>query len=165
MREILFRGKTLLGQWIEGDLLNYLGCGKVHIVQHYLGAGGQEVIPESVGQFTGLTDKNGKKIFEGDIIKQKTTPEFAKVNSFEWERYGIIRFGYYDWGKSEAGRASMGWYIEPLQSVSIKPKNYLVGHIQAGLNQCDILNKYYPMEVIGNIHENPELLKGAENNG
>ena len=122
-----------------------------------------EVIPETVGQYTGLTDKNGKMIFEGDILKQKTTPEFAKVNSFEWEHYGIVRFGYHDCDEGEAGYASMGWYIKPLKSVSIKPKNYLVGHIQAGLNQSDILNKYYPMEVIGNIHDNPELLKeGAE---
>lgn len=69
MREILFRAKrTDNDEWIEGDLLQYLGWGKVHIVQHYKGAGGQEVIPETVGQYTGINDMNNKRIFEGDVI-------------------------------------------------------------------------------------------------
>lgn len=179
MREILFRGKRKdNGKWVYGFLvMNKCSKNENGRLVYYtrpeiipIGEIGEAdydgdgnyyeytVIPETVGQYTGLTDKNGKKIFEGDILKQKTTPEFAKVNSFDWECYGIVRFGYYDWDEGEAGRASMGWYIKHLKSVSIKPKNYLVGHIQAGLNQSDILNKYYPMEVIGNIHDNPELL-------
>ena len=169
MREILFRGKTILdNEWVIGAGV-YKSEGHTWIITDDVtktenrGTGSDAINPETVCQFTGLTDKNGTKIFEGDILKQKTTPEFAKVNSFEWEHYGIVKFGYYDWDEGEAGYASMGWYIEPLKSVSIKPKNYLVGHIQAGLNQCDILNKYYPMEVIGNIHDNPELLRTPQN--
>lgn len=69
MREILFRAKrTDNDEWIEGDLLQYLGWGKVYIVQHYKGAGGQEVIPETVGQYTGVKDMNNKRIFERDVI-------------------------------------------------------------------------------------------------
>lgn len=178
-REILFRGKRVdNGKWVEGYYLkakNHWHKKGIHedwIATFTIQNGGwcnvagkHAVIPETVGQFTGLTDKNGTKIFEGDILKQKTTPEFAKVNPFEWEHYGIVRFGYYNWNEGEAGYSSVGWYIEPLKSVSIKPKDYLVGNIQAGLNQCDILDKYYPMEVIGNIHDNPELLERGCDNG
>jgi uncharacterized phage protein (TIGR01671 family) len=165
MREILFRGKRKdNGEWVEGGIYHNSEDEIVFIIKD-TGLGYHEfieVIPETVGQFTGLYDKNGKTIFEGDILKQKTTSEFAKVSSFEWECYGIVRFGYYDWNEGEAGYASIGWYIEPLKSVSINPKNYLEENIQAGLNQYDILNKYYPMEVIGNIHDNPELLEGEK---
>lgn len=168
----LFRGKRKdNGEWVTGYLIKgnntYIVTPEaiyymVVSISYMASVEFVEVIPETVGQCTGLRDKNGKLIFEGDILKQKTTPEFAKVNSFKWELYGIVRFGYYDWNKGTAGYESMGWYIEPLKSVSIKPKNYSVGHIQAGLNQCDILNKYYHMDVIGNIHDNTELLEVSE---
>lgn len=130
MREILFRGKrTDNEEWEYGDLwCNPYGKRVVCIVSPINDqgtTGGNEVDPETVGQFTGLTDKNGLKIFEGDIVKYGDT-----IHQVVFEQ--------------RMGTAYFGLVYSPIETLPF-------GHYQ-DLKQ---------IEVIGNIYDNPELLKGA----
>ena len=128
MREILFRGKRKdNGEWMQGSL--FAECSRIEIVRgtcNNVGIEGVEVIPETIGQYTGLTDKNGKKIFEGDILK-----------SVMWwcdeEKNGLVTF--------KDGAFGFIWYRGTVKM------------FHAFTSVCNI-----EYEVIGNIHDNPELL-------
>lgn len=131
MREILFRGKRKdTGEWVEGDLVRLKDGTKA--IPHIYGYG--EVIPETVGQFTGLTDKNGKRIFEGDIGRYIQT-DGAKRNGNP-----VICIGKVVYNAKTA-------------SFAVESKD------ESGCKYFD----YFPIKdfvVIGNIHDNPELLEG-----
>lgn len=144
MRKILFRGKRkYCDEWVEGYysyLFNEKAKEHIHeiTVQLFEQANMDypyptcdtiscEVIPETVGRFTGLTDKNGKEIFEGDIIQ---------------ENNGI---GVIMWFQAAWGIASYAYGYDGLKGYTAVDSFYS--------------NETKEWAVIGNIHDNPSLLK------
>ena len=147
MREILFRGKRIdINEWIEGyyavsptDSKSYIYAKDYtevdiaedgfHVAYRLI-----QVFPTTVGQYIGLTDKNGEKIFEGNICKFR-----------EWDNGKMCWIGYV--------------HFEHCQFI-----------ISGGANEeCPsnfhlVLSRFSPenIEVIGNIHDNPELLEVEE---
>ena len=137
MRDILFRGKnTKRSEFVEGSLLVFPNTGRTKILrwnQADLDFDQIEVIPETVGQYTGLTDKNGKKIFEGDIVDA----------SNEW------------WdARDPAGHDS--------PKIEVKWDDAFCGFDPFANYDCDcgVYINASGCEVIGNIYDNPELLEG-----
>lgn len=133
MREILFRGKDISGQWHYGVPLmlneDYVCIAKLNEYN-------KTVEYKTLGQYTGLNDKNGKKIFEGDILRYYDD----EIQIVEWNKeFSNLMLHTYCKYERKKGRKvvienSDGW-------------NWLHDYP---------LNK---MSIIGNIHDNPELLK------
>ena len=148
MREILFKAKRIdNGVWVEG-LLTVM-WGQYHIINPSDENTAYPIDTDTICQYTGLTDKNGNKIWENDVLLQKTT----EAHWCKWECMGVVKFAEHDWNVSEYGYTSIGFYIEPIVR---KGDTNKIAH---GLNQVDINDEYYPIEVIGNIFDNPELLE------
>ena len=158
MREILFRGKRAdNGEWIEGYYAkqsNHACFAHELKYQHFIfkdvcldfNLGGLqefEIIPETVGQYTGLTDKNGRKIFEGDILRGFEYPFCSNING---------EFNYF---------AEIVWFDDS-SAFGIytfkNPKSNVRGISEGNTDYLEYFNAD-KWEVIGNIHDNPEILK------
>ena len=150
----LFRGKEKdSGKWIYGDLRHisdghggYILC----IVDNTNGRNndvtGVEVLPETVGQYTGLTDKNGVRIFEGDILDVSSDVAYGGV--------AVHRLGYFV-VEFHNGCFMKSALDDPQLSFFDNAKRKGLYHFIS----TDI------HKIVGNIHDNPELLKGGEDNG
>jgi uncharacterized phage protein (TIGR01671 family) len=133
MRQILFRGKTILGDWVYGLLgCNYFRPNEKYYHIHNCETDDiqYEVVPESVGQFTGLTDKNGTKIFEGDIVRGKDYCGLRREGIVEYNEVGAIY---------EIVPKTISQYRETNSVTTLCPAEYY-------------------LEIIGNKWDNPELL-------
>ena len=148
--EILFRGKSVnSGEWVYGDLVRIPNGDsfEYYIISDFddmdgiydVGKYAIKVIPETVSEFCGLTDKNGKKIFEGDII------QFGEDEEYDWEfNIGVVKFGE---GTFDSGiYVYTGFFYEDRK-----------GNIDHN-TLYDWEEDWERCKVIGNIHDNPELL-------
>lgn len=168
MREILFRGKIKgSGEWVEGNLATvkwWLDGSPITVIiptDAYLDPrSGQgtiryiEVVPETVGQWTGLTDKNCKKIFEGDIISTRrattTVKRLKGYHGYDDEGYPKKLPGYE--GYYEYHYSGQEDCFAEVKFNSCTGGFYLSGSSMAIDAICN--------EVVGNICDNPKLLKG-----
>lgn len=150
MREILFRGKRMdNGEWVEG-FYNHIPNGRFgmdeHLIQTIKGNGKigmlYDVDPSTVGQYTGLKDNNGKEIFEGDIIKAGN----GKQSSIS-----VVKFGEY--------YPKMFYAMLDIFMPGVPHLNANGFYAVSTKHEDMILFKTRYFEVIGNIHDNLELLK------
>ena len=144
MREILFRGKRIdTGAWVEGGFFEWLKS--ANIVANNIDSRAQtpwEVDPETVGQYTGLTDRNGTKIFEGDILQ-------TRMIGYKGEKKHRFVVKYGEYLPKEYCRSIYSQYT----TIGFYCSN---GKGEYQLSTCSDC-----FEVIGNVHDNPELLEGA----
>ena len=164
MRELLFRGQTrrkgekvrmdgtpIDSNWVYGGVAQ-LNEERAMIYQTEPNFQKFAVYADTVGQYTGLTDKNGRKIFEGDIFKFNDevwesyyTACGTEYDSYEVKNYGVVGF--------DEDRSCFDFVQYKFNENSVEADL----HENYDIEFADFISE---LEVIGNIHDNPELLKG-----
>lgn len=147
MREVLFRGKRIdNGEWVYGYLIAPEFAPNKKYIGHLFAEDDHdidvvEVDPETIGQYTGLKDRHGNKIFEGDILC------FIDIDYITQIYYGVVKFGIYNSSAHDVN--NQGFYVD-WQGVQYRND---LGY-WANQSYC---------YVAGSIHDNPELMEVKQN--
>ena len=158
MREILFRGKAINrikgrqyrtkyknGDWVYGLIEKLYDDYFPNIpatMRNTDGVSDIDIDYNTIGQYTGLTDKNGNKIFEGDIVKAE-----------DGDYIFVVKFGKCGGVSNAEDFGYMGFFVDGFDEITKECIKY-------GLRK-DICF-FTDIQVIGNIHDNPDLLKGGD---
>ena len=155
----LFRGKRIdNGEWVEGYLIVDEKDYSKYFIGYVVGTNEDgtphdldavQVDPSTICQCTGLKDKNGKLIWENDILLQKTTEK----HWCEWQHMGLVKYGEHDWNEGVYGYKNIGFFVESIVKEGDETR------MKPGLCQEDLVFENYPYEIIGNTFDNPELLE------
>lgn len=142
-REIKFKGKSLTtSEWLYGSLFN--DGAEDYILPNLPGAvldyEDYQVDSNTVGQFTGLKDKNGKDIFEGDVVERKDS-------AFGFSHVGVVKFD-----------SSLGAFVLEYEKYGMTCQCTFDKGFSENDGMCTI-DGTFSYEVIGNIYDNKELIK------
>lgn len=146
-REILFRAKSKsTGEWQYGYYVEQYGVGQI-----FTDRASECVHKSTIGQYTGLTDKNGIKIFEGDIVlKEYWDRPYSRKAKSKFLK-GIVQYHIREgngFGKGDEYKCwAAEWDVEIVDKESERKYS------------CHSWGCFFECEVIGNIHDNPELLE------
>lgn len=150
MREIKFRGRDICtGEWLYGDLRQRAGCFP-SIIRPFYNNGKLDycetpIHRDSLGQFTGLYDVNDKEIYEGDIVDWGFTYQHICYSGGVEFRDTIVK-GIIKWQQG-------GFILEVIENDFENAGMYGISDLETD-TESDV-------EIIGNIHDNAELLKGG----
>ena len=147
MRNLKFRGKTENNIWKYGSLLKDNPQKIYYIVDNEDGTG-REVLEKTIGQYTGLKDKNGKEVYEGDIVEFKDVGEegYEYKEGFDFDNIAQVVYKNGIYTLSNFGETDNSYY-----ATNSTDEERLEEVLRNG--NC---------KVVGNIYDNPELLEKGE---